>query len=248
MFKEYFILLLMGHIVGDFYFQSGNMAAKKEKGLRWVMIHCACYWAVMLIILMIYGASVKFANIAALFHLIIDASKFFYLSSSKKRRGKMMQTEDRNIFFADQLLHFAALIVVAFWAAQSDIQIMKCEILDTFFDVVGISENLVVSWMFVLLVIHKPSNIAIQKLLAVYKPADEDDVKEINAGRFIGTLERVIMIIFLSIEQYSAIGLVLTAKSIARYDKITREKDFAEYYLLGTLLSTVSAIIISFAL
>lgn len=50
------------------------------------------------------------------------------------------------------------------------------------------------------------------------------------------------------IGEYSAIGLVLTAKSIARYDKIAHEPEFAEYYLLGTLLSTVIAIGISFLL
>lgn len=50
------------------------------------------------------------------------------------------------------------------------------------------------------------------------------------------------MLIFITISQYSAIGLVLTAKSIARYDKISHEQDFAEYYLLGTLLSTICAI------
>ena len=79
----------------------------------------------------------------------------------------------------------------------------------------------------------------------VYKPEnkEEDTKKDNNAGRFIGTIERIIMLIFLSIGQYSAIGLVLTAKSIARYDRISKEKDFAEYYLLGTLISTVTAII-----
>lgn len=75
------------------------------------------------------------------------------------------------------------------------------------------------------------------------------DNKEVNnTGRFIGTLERIIMLIFLSIGQYSAIGLVLTAKSIARYDRISKEKNFAEYYLLGTLISTVVAIVVSFIL
>ena len=39
--------------------------------------------------------------------------------------------------------------------------------------------------------------------------------------------------------QYSAVGLVLTAKSIARYDRISKDQSFAEYYLLGTLLSTI---------
>ena len=47
------------------------------------------------------------------------------------------------------------------------------------------------------------------------------------------------MLIFLSLGQYSALGLVLTAKSIARYDKITKDPDFAEYYLLGTLMSVI---------
>ena len=46
------------------------------------------------------------------------------------------------------------------------------------------------------------------------------------------------MLMFIAMDQYAAMGLVLTAKSIARYDKITKDEKFAEYYLLGTLLST----------
>ena len=55
----------------------------------------------------------------------------------------------------------------------------------------------------------------------------------------------MIMVLFTSMNQYSAIGFVLTAKSIARYERISREQDFAEYYLLGTLLSTIVAIGVS---
>ena len=43
--------------------------------------------------------------------------------------------------------------------------------------------------------------------------------------------------------QYSAIGFVLTAKSVARYDKIAKDEKFAEYYLLGTLTSTLCVIV-----
>jgi len=75
----------------------------------------------------------------------------------------------------------------------------------------------------------------------------EEERKEVEessnkTGGFIGFLERLIILIFLSINQYSAIGLVLTAKSVARYNKITDNQEFAEYYLLGTLLSTVIVI------
>jgi hypothetical protein len=86
------------------------------------------------------------------------------------------------------------------------------------------------------------------KILAIYKPElqHSGSKNENNAGRIIGTIERIIILIFISIGQYSAIGLILTAKSIARYDKIAKEKDFAEYYLLGTLISTLSVIVVSF--
>lgn len=51
-----------------------------------------------------------------------------------------------------------------------------------------------------------------------------------------------------ALPDYSAVGLVLTAKSIARYDRISKEQEFAEYYLLGTLLSTIYAITVSLVL
>ena len=91
------------------------------------------------------------------------------------------------------------------------------------------------------MIIHKPANIMIQNLIGNYKPKTKVDSTEIkfdnNVGRVIGTVERVIMFILIYMNQYSATGLVLTAKSIARYNKIANEKDFAEYYLLGTLIS-----------
>ena len=74
------------------------------------------------------------------------------------------------------------------------------------------------------------------------KKLPDENGTDRNAGRMIGTLERIIMVIFIAIGQYAAVGLVLTAKSIARYDRIAKDQVFAEYYLLGTLLSTICAI------
>jgi hypothetical protein len=122
-----------------------------------------------------------------------------------------------------------------------------------FFSVTGISPLSLISWITILLLIWKPSNITIKQLLCLYKPREteitkvEEGLKEVEessktTGGFIGFLERLMILILLSISQYSAIGLVLTAKSIARYNKITESKEFAEYYLLGTLLSTVIVI------
>ena len=249
MFREYSIIFLLAHVLGDFYIQTDQMAAKKEKSMKWVLIHCLCYWGTMLLISLLFpsrGFAVG-VSIAAVLHCFIDIVKFMVMLN-KNKRYKISQKVERNVFIIDQLIHSIFLLGIAYWFVRNHVQLNRNDILEDFFHIIGVSELQVLSWFLAVLVIHKPANIAISKLLLIYKPVNKDEGKknDNNAGRFIGTAERIIMLIFLSIGQYSAIGLVLTAKSIARYDRISKEKDFAEYYLLGTLISAVIVIVVSF--
>lgn len=57
-------------------------------------------------------------------------------------------------------------------------------------------------------------------------------------GSFIGKKERLFVLLMFSLHQYTALGFILTAKSITRYKKIS------EYYLIGTLLSSLFVIIL----
>jgi len=57
-----------------------------------------------------------------------------------------------------------------------------------------------------------------------------------NAGLYIGWLERSLVLTALLLQSPATIGLILTAKSIARYPEFKSER-FAEYFLIGTLLS-----------
>ncbi|MDI6641021.1 MAG: hypothetical protein QME68_01750 [Elusimicrobiota bacterium] len=54
-------------------------------------------------------------------------------------------------------------------------------------------------------------------------------------------LERFIILTFVLFNQYSAIAFIFTAKSIARFEEL-KNRDFAEYYLVGTLSSVAFAI------
>lgn len=251
MFKEYFVLLLLAHIAGDFYVQTGNMAKKKEEDVKWVTLHCLCYLAAVMIVsvpVMSYNVAV-YGILFAVTHMVIDLVKFYYIRRLKKK-AEITPFMERNIFFADQGLHFICLAAVAYLFASHGNALQVGENAAVFFETVGGTGKAFASWSAALLIIHKPANIAISKLLMIYKPANlnDEENKDNNAGRFIGTVERILILIFISIEQFSAIGLVLTAKSIARYDRISKEKDFAEYYLLGTLLSVVVVIVVSFIL
>ena len=68
----------------------------------------------------------------------------------------------------------------------------------------------------------------------------------VAAGRILGYLERVIIVTLTIISQYTAIGFILTAKSIARFNFANR--GMAEYYLLGTLASSILALLVGTAL
>lgn len=70
------------------------------------------------------------------------------------------------------------------------------------------------------------------------------DQQEWNAGRVIGFLERwLVYIVILASNDLQAIGLILAAKSLARMKQMD-DKAFAEYVLIGTLLSVLSAVLI----
>ena len=249
MFKEYMVLLLLAHVLGDYYIQTEKMAKTKEKSMKWVLLHSLSYWVVMLLVTLptMSWIVVIGVTIAATLHCFIDLVKFIYISY-KNKSNMMTLIMERNIFFIDQLLHSVILIGIAYWFVCGKVQMNTADIVKNFFYVVNISEIQMLIWLLAVLIVHKPANIAISKLLMIYKPESREvgENNESKAGRFIGTVERIIMLILLYIGQYSAIGLVLTAKSIARYDRISKERDFAEYYLLGTLISTVIAIVVSF--
>ena len=67
------------------------------------------------------------------------------------------------------------------------------------------------------------------------------DVGEFNRGRIIGILERVLLYGFVLQAQYGAIGFILAAKAFTRF-KALDDRPFAEYVLVGTLLSACLAL------
>lgn len=77
--------------------------------------------------------------------------------------------------------------------------------------------------------------------------ADEEvsatvDREEYNAGRVIGILERLLIYYLVLNAQFAVIGLVLAAKSFTRF-KDLEKRTYAEYVLVGTLSSTLLAML-----
>lgn len=248
MFEQSMILFLIGHIVGDFYVQIEKVIEGKQKQIRWVLIHAINYILAFLMISVPFMSLEILAMIGALSisHFLINIGEFF-LNKRMGKKHKLTQRIERTLYLGNQILQILSIVCASFFMVTKNMRLKECSLFLHFFSVVGASETVVGSWILVLLIIHKPANTLIQKFVGTYKPANQnyDFKRDNNAGRVIGTVDRIIMVILISIGQYSAIGLVLTAKSIARYDRISKDETFAEYYLLGTLIS--AAIVIASA-
>jgi hypothetical protein len=74
----------------------------------------------------------------------------------------------------------------------------------------------------------------VRERLAIPPPA--------RVGATIGVLERLLIVMFVLAGAEAAIGFVIAAKTIARF-RLLDDRDFAEYYLLGTLASVSVAIV-----
>ena len=96
--------------------------------------------------------------------------------------------------------------------------------------------NDLILYMFLFVVFIKK---LFELILSNNSSTSENDLK---MGNLIGKLERVIVTILVLLNQYGVIGLVLTAKSIARFKQL-EDKNFAEKYLVGTLTSLSIALI-----
>ncbi|MEM5015046.1 DUF3307 domain-containing protein [Metabacillus indicus] len=59
---------------------------------------------------------------------------------------------------------------------------------------------------------------------------------DLSRGKLIGYIERLLVLILTFYSAYPAIGFIVTAKSIARFKQMD-DRNWAEYFLLGTLTS-----------
>lgn len=64
--------------------------------------------------------------------------------------------------------------------------------------------------------------------------------EKLKTGKWIGILERMIMVILIYLNSFASIGFVIAVKSLTRF-KLLENKIFSEYYLIGTLTSVLYA-------
>lgn len=111
-----FILILVGHWIGDFVFQSTDMAVNKSSSIKWLLLHVLAYTLILLLFANFafsWQVALGYTLINGVLHLVVD---FFTSKLAAKFKDR------RRIFYPvigfDQLLH----IVCLYWSyLNSDI-------------------------------------------------------------------------------------------------------------------------------
>ncbi|HET7602549.1 MAG TPA: hypothetical protein VFK36_05990 [Gemmatimonadales bacterium] len=79
------------------------------------------------------------------------------------------------------------------------------------------------------------------------EPGIEVPQGELARGRLIGILERALVLTLVLLGQFGALGFVVAAKALARFRGLD-DRDFAEYFLIGTLASLLHAVAVGVGL
>ena len=236
--RELILLVLLqfsAHLLSDFYFQwEGMVSDKINNGIK------SGYLYLHILITFIFSWLFSFqwyfwwaALTITLFHLGIDLLKSYF------DRKNLLK---KYLFFIDQALHIAVIIFTVFLFD-------KCDYIDLsrFVDHPEIVA-VITGFIFIL----SPVNYFIKAIFEAFdiKFPDNANSSELkNAGKLIGNTERILILFFILTGEYEAIGFLLAAKSILRYNE--KDTDFpnkTEYVLAGTLLSFTFAILTGFVI
>lgn len=87
--------------------------------------------------------------------------------------------------------------------------------------------------------------LTLNRMRAIPKKKDkptQKDQEEYDRGKLIGLLERTFLYFLIIFNQIGAIAVIIALKSLARFKEL-EDKNFAEYFLIGSLLSVLVAVI-----
>jgi hypothetical protein len=249
-----FWLLVLAHVIADFLLQGRNTARKKDQGrLSGYILHAVLVLGTFLVLFaqMLHPRLVLTLTVLSLLHIGQDAIKGFITR-------KLGSCSEAIVFLVDQGLHL--LVLLCYWVywlpINGSLPVVRWSLAGVlpepgrswFMQTIlpMLNEDLVITLAIFIAVIYGGA-VFVRKILdtsPVSLSADNERSigRILDTGRYIGMVERMILLIFIAMDAFGAVAFVLTAKSIARYQELN-QKEFAEYYLVGTLSSTAVALL-----
>lgn len=220
--------LIVAHILADFALQPDKICKGKSingcKGFGFLLLHSSIH-ATLAYLLLAQWTNWLIPIVIFLTHLGMDWLK-----------AKKMKPNTR-AFLLDQTVHIAIILILwlVFFADLSTLWI------STYWQTPSI-------WIIAMsyLLVLQPTSLLLGMFIAKWTPQEMKDKSLPNAGKWIGYLERVLILSFVLIGSMESVGFLLAAKSIFRFGELNKAQEIrtTEYVLIGTLASFTMAILI----
>jgi len=237
-----FLAIYLAHLLTDFVFQTSRLISKKRRGdWRGYVIHGVTHYVLVLATVALADphrlAIPSFQVVAvslSVIHLLVDWAK---VSSIKSR----LLPDNALVFLLDQAIHLLTVIGAVFFLVHPSVQTLVFWLTR----IRSLQEKILLVTVVYVLVIFGGGYLIRALIAPLWKEEQGKETIEheevINAGLYIGWLERFLVLTALFLQSPATVGFILAAKSIARYPELKSVR-FAEYFLIGTLLSVAIAI------
>jgi len=201
------IKLILAHLLGDFLFQPHQWVLEKaEKKLGSVKLYMHALIHGVLVMLIIWDINFwRPALIIMLSHGAIDGLKSIIQNEKNKR----------HLFFIDQVLHLGVIFIM--WYFWQNISIP--------FESIFTEKRLL--FLTGIITITTLASVAIKVLISRWatETGDEDEASLQSAGKYIGILERLFVLVFVLTGHWEAVGFLIAAKSVFRFGDLKESKD-----------------------
>lgn len=231
-------LLLAGHLLADFLFQTREHVESKRSGSGFIR-HGSIVLAIhaVLVVPLWSGAVALAVAVITIAHVAIDWGKSRYL---------VPIMNPLTAFALDQAAHFltvgAVWAATVTWSAPTILPGIESSSLGRLAAVALLAAAFAFN--------GTGGSELVEGVLSRLNPEREEGSGAggiAGAGRLIGILERTLVLALVLYQQWAAMAILVTAKSIARFEELKKRR-FAEYYLVGTLASLLVALAVAFLL
>lgn len=240
-----FLAIFLGHLLTDFVFQTRRMVERKKRGRPLAyFVHGIIHYVSVAVVLGFFvegsfvSARTQFAIIGlSLAHVLIDIAKVQFTRTRFVEDGALP-------YVLDQALHFLTIVAATFLVAPAGASACLAAMMESARS--ARTEIIAVPAVYIAVVFGGGYLIRfLTRSLAENAERSFDKAADHhlqNAGLYIGWLERFLVMTALLLQSPAMVGFIFAAKSIARYPELKTER-FAEYFLIGTLLSLCVALL-----
>lgn len=220
--SNYLVMLLIAHLIADFLLQTKKMVNNK----KWFSAAMTFHILIVFITTLIFSRNILLSLVISILHYVTDGIKVEFLKRKKN--------SETLLFIGDQLFHIATIVIC--WSFYFGIY---QNVWNTF--LLPFTNFKISLLLFGYILVTTPYGYFIGLITKRFQ--NKKNTKTDKNGLYIGIFERLIILTFVLLGEYSVIGFLITGKSIIRFS--SKNEDIkSEYVLLGTMISYGMTIIL----